>query len=88
MEPASTVYEAELVEQGNPSLGTTVAARLRGEEPSTVDLIVRSKSSGEELLRTPADLGSPQALLAAVQDDLLHMSVDEFIEEWKMPDKL
>jgi hypothetical protein len=88
MEPASAVFEAELVEQGEPGLGTTVAAHLRGEEPTTVELIVRRKDDGEELLRTPADLGSPAALLKTVQDDLLHMSVEEFVAEWKMPDKI
>jgi hypothetical protein len=88
MEPASAVFEAELIEQGQPGIGTTVAAHLRGEEPSTVDLIVRRRADGEELLRTPADLGSPQALLKTVQDDLQRMSVDEFIAEWRMPGDL
>ena len=81
MEPASAVFEAELVER-----------RRRGKTGSHValplELVVRRRDDGTEIVRTPAEQSSPQTLLATAQDDLLHMSAEQFLVEWKMPDKL
>ena len=49
------------------------------------DLVIRRKSDGEIIVRTPADLGSPEAILKTVEGDLRHMTADEFFDEWKMP---
>jgi hypothetical protein len=38
------------------------------------------------IVRTPADLGSPDDMLKTVQGDLSKMTADEFLEEWKMPE--
>jgi hypothetical protein len=92
MEPASTVYEAELV--AHLGAGATVpgaivpglADELMAEQPSTIDLVVRRRDDRSEVVRTPADLGSPDALLATVLSDLETMSAEEFITEWKMPE--
>jgi hypothetical protein len=79
MEPAATIFEAELVERPRRGkAGSHVALPL--------DLVVRRRNDGEELVRTPAELTSPEALLATVQDDLLHMTPEQFVAEWKMPD--
>jgi hypothetical protein len=51
-----------------------------------VDLVVRRRDDGTEIVRTPADLGSPVDLLATVEGDLQSMSEDEFVDEWRMPD--
>jgi hypothetical protein len=56
------------------------------EEPSEIDLVVRRRDDGTELVRTPADLGSPDDLLATAQSDLETMTVEEFLAEWQMPE--
>lgn len=92
MQPASTVYEAELVEHLGPrahvpgAIVPDLADELMAEQASEIDLVVRRLADGSEIIRTPADLGSPDALLATVRDDLDNMTVDEFINEWKMPE--
>ncbi|HEY2642467.1 MAG TPA: hypothetical protein VGI56_01825 [Galbitalea sp.] len=91
MEPASAIFEAELVEHLGPGANQPGAIvpglrdALMAEEPSHVDLVVRRRDDGTELVRTPADLGSPDDLLAAAQHDLATMSVEEFVAEWQMP---
>jgi hypothetical protein len=91
MDNASTVYEAALVGHVRPGthvpgvIAPRLADELMAEEPSQVDLVVRRRDDGTEIIRTPADLGSPDTLLAAAIADLKTMSVDEFIAEWKMP---
>jgi hypothetical protein len=92
MEPASTVYEASLATHlgpGSHSPGKIVpgvADALMAEAPSKIDLVVRRRDDGTEVVRTPADLGSPDTLLATVQSDLATMSAEEFFAEWKMPE--
>lgn len=79
MEPASAVYEAELVER--PRRGKT------GHHLAVpMELVVRRREDGAEIVRTPAEQAAPEALLATAQDDLLHMSAEQFLAEWKMPD--
>jgi hypothetical protein len=91
MDPASAVYEAALVEHIGPRthirgvITPKVADFLMAEEPSHVDLVVRRRDDGTEIIRTPADLGTPGTLLATVEQDLAAMTVEEFVAEWKMP---
>jgi hypothetical protein len=90
MEPASDVYEAAIVERANPrtrhNILPTLDDELRPEQPIVKDLVIRRKTDGKVIVQTPADLGSPDALLATVQKDLCTMSADEFFQEWKMPE--
>jgi hypothetical protein len=89
MEPASTVYEAAIVQ--HPKTRTrrkivpTVDDELRPEKSTVQDLVIRRKADGKVIVRTPADLGSPDAMLKTVQGDLRKMTADEFFDEWKMP---
>ena len=91
MEPASTVYEAAIVEQPEPSAGRRKRAKptlddvLVPGHPGRLDLVVRRKDNGRVIVRTPADLGSPDAMLTTVKNDLEQMTADEFFDEWKMP---
>jgi hypothetical protein len=91
MEPASTVYEAAIVEREKPKprrrvkLVADLDDELRPHKTTVVDLVIRRKTDGEVIVRTPADLGSPDALLTIVQGDLRRLSADEFFQEWKMP---
>jgi hypothetical protein len=91
MEPASTVYEAAIVERATDhsrrvKIVPTADDELRPDKPLVKDLIIRRKSDGEVIVRTPADLGSPEAMLKTVQGDLRRMTADEFFTEWKMPE--
>ena len=90
MEPASTVYEAAIVEHPKPrkrrvTIVPTVDDELRPEKALVKDLVIRRKMDGEIIVRTPADLGSPEAMLRTVQHDLRKMTAEEFFQEWKMP---
>jgi hypothetical protein len=90
MEPASTVYEAAIVERPKSrphrvKVVPTVDDELRPDKPVVKDLVIRRKADGRVIVRTPADLGSPDALLATVQGDLRKMTADEFLDEWRMP---
>ena len=91
MEPASTVYEAAIVEESKIPLATTQdrahrrRPSSRPDRPVVKDLVIRRKNDGKVIVRTPADLGSPDAMLKTVQADLRRMTADEFFEEWKMP---
>jgi len=91
MEPASTVYEAAIVERANAhsrrvKIVPTADDELRPDKPVVKDLIIRRKADGKVIVRTPADLGSPDAMLKTVQGDLHRMTADEFFTEWKMPE--
>jgi hypothetical protein len=91
MEPASTVFEAALLQQ--PQTGPrrrktnppALDDQLVPGQPGRVDLVVRRKDDGRIIVRTPADIGSPDAMLATVKNDLENMSAEEFFNEWKMP---
>ena len=90
MEPASTVYEAAIVEHEpdrahGMKLVPTADDELRPDKPVVQDLVIRRKTDGEIIVRTPADLGSPDAMLKTVEGDLDTMTADEFFQEWKMP---
>jgi hypothetical protein len=90
MEPASTVYEAAIVERTKTrvrrvKIVPTADEELRPDKPVVKDLVIRRKADGKVIVRTPADLGSPDAMLKTVQGDLGKMTADEFFDEWKMP---
>jgi len=51
-----------------------------------LDLVVRRRDTGAEVLRTHADVASPEHLLATVRDDLATKSVTEFVAEWRQLD--
>jgi hypothetical protein len=89
MEPASTVYEAAIVQRPKTrtrrNLVPTVDDELRPDKSTLQDLVIRRKTDGKVIVRTPADLGSPTAMLKTVEGDLDKMSADEFFQEWKMP---
>jgi hypothetical protein len=89
MEPASTVYEAAIVERAKSrtrrKIVPTIDDELRPEKSTVQDLVIRRKADGQVIVRTPADLGSPDAMLKTVEGDLRRMTADEFFEEWKMP---
>ena len=44
-----------------------------------------ARTTGRVIVRTPADLGLPDAMLTTVKNDLEQMTADEFFDEWKMP---
>ncbi|HEY4270045.1 MAG TPA: hypothetical protein VGM94_17820 [Galbitalea sp.] len=91
MQPASAVFEAELVQHLGSrahvpgAIVPDLADELMAEQSSEIDLVVRRLADGSEIIRTPADLGSPEALLTTAREDLQNMTADEFINEWKMP---
>ena len=55
-----------------------------GDTPASADLVVYRRESGAEIMRTPADVGSPEILLAQVEEDLRTKSVLEFLAEWRL----
>jgi hypothetical protein len=55
-----------------------------GDTPTSADLVVYRRESGAEIMRTPADVGSPEILLAQVEDDLRTKTVIEFLAEWRL----
>jgi len=89
MEPASSVYEAAIIERAKPrtrrKIVPTIDDELRPDKTVVKDLVIRRKSDGEVIVRTPADLGSPDDMLKTVQGDLHTMTAEEFFQEWKMP---
>lgn len=89
MEPASTVYEAAIVQRTKTrtrrKIVPSVDDELRPEKSTVQDLVIRRKRDGKVIVRTPADLGSPEAMLTTVRNDLDKMNADEFFQEWKMP---
>jgi isocitrate lyase len=92
MDRASNHLVAELEE---PS-GTRIRRLLRcalalvraawGDVEVEVDLVVRRRASGAEVLRTAADLGDPHFLLEIVRRDLETKTVEEFVREWRVLD--
>jgi hypothetical protein len=88
---ASEVFEAAIVDHVGPGtripgvIAPSVGDVLMADEPSALDLVVRRRDDGSEIVRTPADLGSPVALLTTAERDLAEMSVEEFLAEWEMP---
>jgi hypothetical protein len=90
MEPASTIYEAAIVERAKSrsrrlKIVPTVDDELRRDLPVVKDLVIRRRTDGKVIVHTPADLGSPDAMLKTVQGDLRRMTAHDFLQEWKMP---
>lgn len=65
--------------------GSLVSA-VWGDFDIDVDLVVRRRESGAEVLRTAADVGDPHVLLETVLLDLDTKTVDEFVREWRVVD--
>jgi hypothetical protein len=93
VDPAANYLNAELVERRDHGWEkakryglTALGAMFTGELPATHDLVVYRRDTGAEIIRTPADLGSPEFLLQQVLDDLELKTVAEFLEEWRLPD--
>jgi hypothetical protein len=90
MEPASTHLRAELLPRRLRGWAKArhyvamVAAAALGEIPATHDLVVFRRESGAEIMRTPADVGSPEFLLDQVNADLESKTVTEFLSEWRL----
>jgi hypothetical protein len=54
------------------------------DPPIFSNLVVRRRDTGAEVLRTRADIGDPELLLAQVRRDLEEKSVAEFAAEWRL----
>lgn len=66
-----------------------LAAMAVGSSPDVVadvDLVVRRRDTGREVMRTPADVGDPEILVHRVRRDLEEKTVEEFIAEWRLPE--
>ncbi|HEY5320138.1 MAG TPA: hypothetical protein VIJ76_04595, partial [Galbitalea sp.] len=80
MELASAVFEAELAPASRrPGM-------LKLEVTAPLDLVIRRRDDGTEIVRMPAELDTPDILLETAQRDLDTMTVDEFLAEWRMPE--
>ena len=89
MDPAANYLRAELLPRrlhGWRKLrrfGGMAIEALAGEFPTNVDLVVYRRDTGSEVMRTPADVGSPDFLLDQVNADLKSKTVTEFLAEWR-----
>ena len=61
-----------------------ILGAMIGDTPISADLVVYRRESGAEIMRTPADVGSPEILLAQVEEDLRTKTVIEFLAEWRL----
>ena len=92
-EPAARYLVAELAPRRESTLrkaGRLLANLSQGlaglgmdEVTEAVDLVVRRRDTGTEVLRTPADVGSPEYLLAQVREDLATLTITEFFGQWR-----
>ncbi len=55
-------------------------------ESPDLDLVVRRRDTGAEVLRTHADVPSPEHLLATVRNDLATKTLTDFVAEWRQID--
>ena len=90
MDPAANYLRAELVPHKAAGwalavhwLKMIVSAALGDTSPGA-DLVVYRRESGAEIMRTAADVGSPEILLAQVEEDLRTKTVIEFLAEWRL----
>ena len=93
MDCAANYLNAELVERRDHGWNkarryalTALGAMFTGDLPATHDLVVYRRDTGAEVIRTPADLGSPEFLLDQVLDDLKTKTVTEFLRQWQPPE--
>jgi hypothetical protein len=91
MDAAADHLTADLETQRAPVLkkalrwaGAVVDAALGGDVHGPLDLVIRRVDNGREVMRTPADSGSPDFLLEQVREDLQTKTVDEFFAEWRL----
>ena len=64
-------------------LAGAAIAVASGEMPSLSDLVVRRRDTGAEVVRTKADVGDAELLLARARRDLREMSIAEFAAAWR-----
>jgi hypothetical protein len=89
MDPASNYLRAELLPSRLSGwnkwrrYGAMAVQVIAGEIPTNVDLVVYRRDTGAEIMRTPADVGSPDFLLDQVNADLKAKTVTEFLAEWR-----
>jgi hypothetical protein len=55
-----------------------------GDSATPLDLVIRRIDTGKEVMRTPADIGSPDFLIEQVREDLATKTVEEFFAEWRL----
>ena len=90
MDPAANYLRAELLPHKAAGWALFVhwikmiVSASFGETPTSADLVVYRRESGAEIMRTPADVGSPEILLAQVKEDLRTKTVMEFLAEWRL----
>ena len=58
-----------------------------GIPEDALDLVIRRRETGAEVMRTPADVGSAEMLLDQVQRDLESQTIEEFFAEWRTPNQ-
>jgi hypothetical protein len=89
MDPAANYLRAELLPRKLTGwrrarrYGAMAVSVLAGELPTNLDLVVYRRDTGSEVMRTPADVGSPDILLEQVTADLASKTVLEFLAEWR-----
>lgn len=95
-EAAAEYLEAELVPRRSGPLAkatrsvvSIIAGMVAGDlesGPSSIDLLVTRRETGNEVLRVSAgSLTEADRLLMQVRRDLETKSVSEFIHEWRLP---
>jgi len=90
MDPAANYLRAELLPHKAAGWALFVhwlimiVSASFGDTPTSADLVVYRRESGAEIMRTPADVGSPEILLAQVEEDLRTKTVIEFLAEWRL----
>jgi hypothetical protein len=90
--PASTTLIVSLEPRRDGALGKVL--RFVGHFLSTItgtadlspdaDLVVRRRSTGVEVHRTPADTGDPERILDTAKNDLEALTEEEFFAEWSI----
>jgi len=90
MDPAANYLRAELLPRKVAGWSLVahwakmILGAMIGDTPVNADLVVYRRESGAEIMRTPADVGSPEILLAQVEEDLQTKTVIEFLAEWRL----
>lgn len=69
-------------------IGRLVLAAVLSDFPENLELVVRRRDTGAVIMRTPADVGSPDYLLAQVEEDMRTKTLPEFLAEWRLPEDL
>lgn len=92
MEPASVHLSVDYEKPNSRGLRRagrwvwSIVSALTGSPEPFLDLVVRRRETGAEVLRTAADAGDPAYLLDTVTADLESKTVEEFVREWRIVD--